>query len=92
MSSVMAISPYCAWEAIGGTSVVPRTIAGYGETVADGAVVAEGVIVGVGVVLVLAGETHATTASDPAIRRAAVLTAVIFAYGAKLSERSTLGP
>jgi len=53
--------------------------------------VAEGETVGVGVLLVLAGDTHATTATDPAIRRAAVLTTLIFAYEAKLSERSTLG-
>jgi hypothetical protein len=71
---------------------VPRTIVGYGETVADGAAVAEEVTVGVGVVLVLGGDTQATTATDPAIRRAAVLTAAIFAYEAKLSERSRLGP
>ena len=92
MSSVMPISPYCAWEPIGGTSVVPRTTVGYGETVADGAAVAEGETVGVGVMLVLAGDTHARAATDPAIRRAAVLTAVIFAYEAKLTERSALGP
>jgi len=70
---------------------VPRTIVGFGETVADGTAVAEGVTVGVGVVLVV-GDTQATTATDPAIRRAAVLTAAIFAYAAKLSERSPLGP
>ena len=92
MSSVMPISPYCAWEPIGGTSIVPRTIVGYGDTVADGAAVAEAETVGVGVMLVLAGETQARTATDPAIRRAAVLTAVIFAYEPSSRSARLLAP
>src|SRR2546430_280885 len=75
MSSVMPMSPYCARETIGGTSVLPRTAVGAGEAVRDGATVGEGLAVGVGTVL--AGVTHAPT-TDAVIRRAPSLIAAIF--------------
>ena len=80
MSSTIPMSPYCAREATGGTSVLPRTVVGRGETVGDGATIGDELAVGVG--LVLAGVTQAPTASIAAVRRAAVLTAVIFRYRA----------
>lgn len=80
MSSVMPMSPYWACETIGGTSEVPRTVVGSGDAVGERATVAAGVTVGIGVGVVLVGVTQATIATNPAIRRAAVLTAAIFAY------------
>jgi hypothetical protein len=63
---VIPISPYCAREAIGGTSALPRTVVGDSETVGDGAAVADGLPVGVE--LELAGVTQAPTTSVAMIR------------------------
>jgi len=68
------MSPYCAREATGGTSAVPRAFVGEGATVGDAGTVAEGLAVGVG--LEAAGATHAPTASDAAIRKAEVFIGV----------------
>jgi hypothetical protein len=74
----MPISPYWARETIGGTSALPRTVVGSGEAVGDGVTVGEGFAVGVG--LALAGMTQAPTASDAAVKRAAILIGAIFRY------------
>jgi hypothetical protein len=85
MSSVIPMSPYCAREATGGTSVLPRTVVGKGEAVGDGAAIGEELAVSVG--RVLAGVTQAPIANIAAIRRAAVLMAAIFRYRATCGVR-----
>jgi hypothetical protein len=58
---------------------------GAGEAVADGVTVGGGLAVGDA--LVVAGVTQAPTASDTAVRRAAVLIAAIFEHRASLVVR-----
>jgi hypothetical protein len=73
MLSVIPMSPYCAREAIGGTSVEPRTVVGNGDAVGDGATLGERVVAGGVGLLVLAGVTQAPTASEAAASSAAGL-------------------
>jgi hypothetical protein len=86
----MAISPYCARDTIGGTSVLPRTVVGEGATLGDDDRVADGLTVGVG--LALAGAVHAVTASEAVTRRtAAFIAANVLARG-KLSAPDVTVP